>query len=139
MSILLIDDEEDVRESLKMVLESAGYKVFAASSAKEGLRFLNGKSEVKLILVDYMMPGMSGEEFLKKAWENDKRPPALVITGISPWKTAGLIELGVGYLRKPISTNLLLGTVETYMRKGGPHGSESTRRSDYTSVHGGPF
>lgn len=120
MSILIVDDEEDVRESLKMVLETAGYKVVAKSSAVEALNYLNEKSRVKLILVDYSMPGMSGEEFLRKAWEKEQWPPALVITGISPWRTLGLLELGVGYLRKPVSSNLLLGTVETYMKKGGP-------------------
>lgn len=120
MSILLIDDEDDVRESLKMVLEKAGYKVIAAASAVEGLKFLNGKSKVRLILVDYAMPGMNGEEFLKKAWEKEQWPPALVITGITPWRALGLMDLGVGYLRKPVNSNLLLGTVETYMRKGVP-------------------
>lgn len=121
MAILLIDDEEDARESLKMLLESAGYSVFSASSATEGLELLSWKkNNVRLILVDYSMPGMSGEEFLRKAWQHEQWPPALIITGVSPWRTSGLLDMGVGYLRKPVNSNLLLGTVETYMRKGGP-------------------
>jgi len=140
MSILLIDDEEDVRNSLKQVLESAGYSVIATSSATEGLKFLLGKNSVRLILVDYAMPEMTGEEFLRHAWKNEQQPPALVITGIAPWRNLGLLELGVGYVRKPVNTNLLLGIVETYVRKKeAPNGSEITCGSDYTPVNGGPF
>ncbi len=119
MSILLIDDENDVRESLVVLLQSAGYKVVSVSSAEEGLNYLRENNNIRLMLVDYIMPEMSGEEFLRKAWTDEQWPPALIMTGMAPWKSTGLLELGVGYLRKPVNSTLLLGTVETYMKKGG--------------------
>jgi DNA-binding response OmpR family regulator len=122
MSILVIDDEVDVRESLKILLETAGYEVITAASGTEALRYLNnGTAEsIALMLVDFSMPGMNGEEFLRKAWAVKPWPPALIITGVAPWRTLDLIELGVGYVRKPINSSLLLGTIETYLKKGGP-------------------
>ncbi|MGD2080242.1 MAG: response regulator [Nitrospirota bacterium] len=118
MSILLIEDEKDVRDSLATLLRSAGYHVVSAASAMEGLDSLKKNNDIRLMLVDYVMPEMSGEEFLRKVWAEEHRPPALVMTGIAPWMSMGLLELGVGYLRKPINSDLLLGTVETYMKKG---------------------
>ena len=122
MSILVIDDEVDVRESLKVLLETAGHEVITAASGAEALRYLNNGTakNIALMLVDFSMPGMNGEEFLRKAWAVKQWPPALVITGVAPWRTLDLIELGVGYVRKPINSNLLLGTIETYLKKGGP-------------------
>ena len=117
--ILIIDDEDDVRDSLKALLETAGHEVVTASSGDEALKRLEG-GDINLMLVDYSMPGMSGEEFLRRAWSDVQWPPALVITGVAPWRTLGLIEMGVGYVRKPISSNLLLGTVDTYLNRGGP-------------------
>ena len=118
MSILILDDERDVRESLQIILELAGHKVVTAASGDEALGYVKD-NEINLMLVDLSMPGMSGEEFLRKVWDTAQWPPALVITGAAPWQTVGLIELGVGYIRKPFNHNVLLGTVETYLRKGG--------------------
>jgi DNA-binding response OmpR family regulator len=122
MPILIIDDEDDVRESLKALLEAAGYEVMTAASGAEALGYLNNgiAASISLMLVDFSMPGMNGEEFLRKAWAVKQWPPALVITGVAPWRTLDLIELGVGYVRKPINSNLLLGTIEMYLKKGGP-------------------
>lgn len=119
MSILLVEDEKEVRDSLVALLRSAGYKVVSAASAEEALESLRKNRKVRLMLVDHYMPGMSGEEFLRKAWSEERRPPALIMTAIAPWRSLGLLEFGVGYLRKPISDNLLLGAVETYMKEGG--------------------
>jgi CheY-like chemotaxis protein len=119
MSILLVEDEKEVRDSLVTLLRAAGYRVVSAASAEEALESLRNNRKVRLMLVDQFMPGMSGEEFLRKAWSEERRPPALIMTAVAPWRTLGLLEFGVGYLRKPISGDLLLGAVETYMKEGG--------------------
>ena len=117
MAILLVDDEKDTRDSLREVLEAAGHEVVTAATGKEALGHVNGDTD--LMLVDYSMPEMNGEEFLRKVWSEQQWPPAIVITGVAPWRTLGLIELGVGYLRKPINGTVLLGMVDFYLKKGG--------------------
>lgn len=114
MSILIVDDEENIRASLGEILKMAGYEVTTAASGKEAIEHI-GKKDVKLMLVDISMPGMSGEELINRLWFEEKRPSILAITALAPWQTAGLLALGIGYLRKPIDTHLLLGTVKTLL------------------------
>lgn len=125
MSILVVDDERDVRESLGELLRGAGYKVVTAASGFEALNYLK-KHRVSMLLVDMSMPGMTGEELLMRL-ENDRwRPPALVITALAPWRLVGLTKHGVGYLRKPINSSLLLNIVDNFVRKEGSHGAAKT-------------
>lgn len=64
--ILVVDDDPDILETLKDVLQDEGYRVCAAPNGKEGLkRFFQMAPNVDLILLDMMMPGMSGYEFLE--------------------------------------------------------------------------
>jgi CheY-like chemotaxis protein len=125
MAILVVDDEKDVRESLGEILRGAGYKVATAASGKEALDFIH-KHRVSMMLVDMSMPGMSGEELLMRLEQDRRRPPALVITALAPWKLMGLMQQGVGYLRKPINTYLLLNVIESFMGKDGGNGSQKT-------------
>jgi len=125
MSILVVDDERDVRESLGDLLRVAGYDVVTASSGIEALNYLK-KHKVSMMLVDMSMPGMTGEELLMRLEHDRRRPPALVITALAPWKVVGLVKHGVGYMRKPINTSLLLNMVDNFVRKDGSHGAEKT-------------
>jgi len=62
--ILIVDDEEDILTSVKMLLESAGYKIKTAMSGKEALRILH-KESFDLVLLDILMPKLSGRELLE--------------------------------------------------------------------------
>jgi CheY-like chemotaxis protein len=59
-SILIVEDEKDIRESLKMLLELEGYSVFTAKDGKEGLEILKNLESPCLILLDLLMPVMNG-------------------------------------------------------------------------------
>ena len=79
-TILIVDDEEKVRNSLVRVLRPDGYHILTASTGQEALTKLNG-TKVDLVLADNQMPGMSGIELLyilKKRWPDTIR---LLITG----------------------------------------------------------
>ena len=65
-SILIIDDEKEICESIKMILEYEGYKVTYSTSATEGISKLSSNSYSGLLL-DIQMPEMSGFEVLKKS------------------------------------------------------------------------
>jgi two-component system response regulator (stage 0 sporulation protein F) len=116
MAILIVDDEKDVRESIREVLNGAGYDVVTASSGKEALEFVNTQ-DVSMMLVDFSMPEMTGEDLLMHLEREQKRPPALVITALAPWRMTRLMEAGVGYMRKPLNNVLLLSTIKSMLSK----------------------
>jgi DNA-binding response OmpR family regulator len=138
MAILVVDDEAEIRASLRELLNMAGYEVVTAASGTEALERM-GEHKVRLMLVDLSMPGMSGEELIRRLCRQERRPSILAITALAPWQTAGLITMGVGYLRKPIDAGLLLGTIKTLLRK--EHGDEvkGACRGDHIAVARGPM
>ena len=69
--ILIVDDEKDIRISVKMLLEDSNYYVKMASNAKAGLLALK-KEKFDLVLLDILMPKMSGIEMLEKVREDKK-------------------------------------------------------------------
>ena len=78
-SILIVDDEEGIRESLELTL-SEQYQVFTAANAQEGLAILE-REPIALVIADQVLPGMTGVEFLEKVIE--RRPTAIrmMLTG----------------------------------------------------------
>ncbi len=64
-SVLVVDDDESIRESLRRLLSSDGYQITTAESGEEGLVALREKPGIQLVISDHNMPGMSGIEFLK--------------------------------------------------------------------------
>ena len=101
-AILLVDDEPAILESLELTLGS-DYRVFTASSGAEGLEILE-REEIALIIVDQVMPSMSGVEFLEKAIERSPRAIRMLLTGYSD---VGSLTLAINegriyrYLAKP--------------------------------------
>lgn len=79
-SILIIDDEEDVRLVLKEVLERAGYEVSVAENGLEGLQLLE-RDEVDLMITDVIMPGIDGVTTMQRARGMYPNMPVIVITG----------------------------------------------------------
>ncbi len=82
MKILIIDDEEVLREVLETVLRREGFDVVTAASGEEGLSLLD-REEIDLIILDMMLPGMSGAEALRVIKETDPDIPVVIITAYS--------------------------------------------------------
>jgi len=80
--VLLVEDDDDNRDLMAEVLESAGYEVLAASSGAEGLRTLAERS-VDVVVTDVGMPGMGGLEMARAAKEIAPTVPVVVVTGYS--------------------------------------------------------
>jgi CheY-like chemotaxis protein len=101
--VLIVDDEEDVRETVKDVVELTGCNALTAANGVEGLRVLRDASPC-LVIVDLVMPGMSGGEMI----ETMKRDPALaavpVVVSTSAPERA---PRGVPVLAKPIDIKTL--------------------------------
>ena len=115
-NILIIEDDEDIREGVRILLEGEGYSVTEAESGRKGLELLS--EEQDLVILDVMMPGMSG---LKTCEEIRKRSyvPVLFLTAKAQEsdKLIGLMAGGDDYLPKPFSYSELLGRVKALIRR----------------------
>jgi len=111
--ILIVDDNPDVLEIMRLVLEVDGYQVMTALDGETALRCLREGAAPALILLDMMMPRMSGWEFLDEI-DRDTSFAAIPIVVLSGAGTA-LSDVGhncvVGHLDKPVERTALLSTV----------------------------
>ncbi|MGD2295443.1 MAG: sigma-54 dependent transcriptional regulator [Candidatus Aminicenantes bacterium] len=100
--ILVVDDEEIVRESLCDWLESLGYDVETAESGKQALQIINNK-KIKIMLTDLIMPGMDGIELMKKAKIITPTISTVIITAHATIQTAitAMREGAYDYIEKP--------------------------------------
>ena len=107
--ILIVDDEPNFIELLKMRLEADGYDVIAAANGKEGLEKI-GSSKVDLILLDVVMADMDGYTFLHKirASVDTRVIPIIVITGKPGMKEIFSIEGVQAVLDKPFEDKELM-------------------------------
>lgn len=112
-TILVVEDNTDIHNLLKEVLEKEKYRVVDSYSGTEALMLLE-KEKVDLILLDLMLPGLNGEEIIKKV----KDIPIIVISAkISPEdKVNALLSGANDYLTKPFSTEELLARIQVQLR-----------------------
>jgi CheY-like chemotaxis protein len=117
-TILLVDDNEDVRELLTCVLGSAGYDVMTAADGEEALNRLRHATECGLILLELHMPGLDGRGFRAKQVEHERWGQIpVVLLSAAPNALAVAADLGVSDgLRKPLDLNDLLNRVDRYYR-----------------------
>lgn len=108
--VLAIDDDEDIRVFMKRFLKASGFTPLLADRGEEGLRLLAEHTDVAVILLDWMMPGMSGIDVLKELGKIPDAPPTLMLTARSATDDAEeAIHAGaVDYLTKPIGRDNLL-------------------------------
>jgi len=110
-SILVVDDDVEILESLRDALEDAGYSVTTARHGREGLDRLAGMDRPSLILLDLMMPVMSGPEFLDALREDDRFSDVPVVV-VSAYGHLADSTCGVaGFVRKPVNLGTLLECV----------------------------
>ena len=112
-TILIIEDDNDIHKLLKEILEQQNYKTLNAYSGTEALRLIE-KENIDLILLDLMLPGVSGEDIINKV----KDIPIIVISAkISQEdKINVLLEGANDYIRKPFNTQELLARIKVQLR-----------------------
>jgi CheY-like chemotaxis protein len=119
--ILLVDDDSDTSESLRLFLEREGYEVAVAAEGGEALRLLSERGEPDLILLDLNMPGMDGWGLMDALARHPHwiGTPVIVLTAAWEVSAEDVLALGAdGMLRKPVTPDLLLATVERYSSGG---------------------
>jgi CheY-like chemotaxis protein len=111
--ILVIDDDEDIREALGDVLGDAGYSVRVAASGDEALEMLRGADRPALILLDLMMPGMDGFGF-RAAQVADPAIasiPVVIISAGGNLATDAKRLGATGFIQKPMKLDAILREV----------------------------
>ena len=122
LNILIVEDEDAIREMLVLVMEQAELNVHAASSAEQGLQIL-AENRIDLLVLDWMLPGISGVELARRLKKDDnyKELPIILLTarGEEEDKIRGL-ELGADdYMTKPFSPKELIARIKAVMRRSG--------------------
>lgn len=120
-TVLVVDDEKNIRRTLEMVLTGEGYQVLSAGSAEEGLDAIGNPSQpVDLAIFDLKLPGMSGLDALGKlrSEEANKDLPVIVISGHATVHDAvNAIKLGASdFFEKPLNRERVLVSVSNCIR-----------------------
>ena len=112
-TILLADDDENLRRVLEFQLEEAGYRVFSASDGAEALD-LFADNEIDSVITDLRMPKVSGMELLEKIKELNPETPVIVVTAYGEVETAvAAVKAGAfDYINKPFSRDEIMLTLE---------------------------
>ena len=121
-TILIVDDDESIRELLRMHLSSAGYSVNVAEDAiAAGYMVL--RSPPDLIIADVNMPHMDGFEFVAalKAEKSIPNIPVIFLTSMEEGDHRRRDVGAVGYLTKPVRSDRLLSLVAQHVPGGGAH------------------
>lgn len=113
--ILVIDDEPILRDSLEVALKTSGYEVLTARTGEEGLERFQ-KENPDLVLLDHWLPGINGDEVLRRIKEEDPEIPIIIMTAQGSIEMAvNLMKMGAfDFLVKPFE----LDQVEDLIKKG---------------------
>jgi len=118
-SVLVIDDEGNIRKTLHGVLSDEGYRVHGAGTAEEGIQILS-RALVDCVLLDVWLPGMDGLEALRRIRETYPLLPVIMISGHGTIDTAvKAVKAGAfDFIEKPISLDKLLINLSRAIEQG---------------------
>ncbi|MGM5630018.1 response regulator transcription factor [Apibacter raozihei] len=116
-TILIVEDETDIREILQFNLESEGFKVDLAESAEEALEIFDSSHE--LILLDVMMEGMSGYKMAEKLRKSKNQVPIIFLTAKNTENDmlTGFSIGGDDYITKPFSIKEVVARIKSVLKR----------------------
>lgn len=130
--IVLIEDDREIQNTLKTVLEGVGYDVFVASNGIDGQRLIQAE-EPDLVVTDMMMPRMGGFPVLEFLKTLEDPPHVIMITANEGGRHKAYAEMlgAVEYLRKPFAMDVLLEAVRRALEPEDlePEGKKKTAKS----------
>jgi CheY-like chemotaxis protein len=123
-TILLVEDDTQVRQALKKLLQRDGHRCIQASNGRLALEILNDNPDISLIVTDLHMPELNGAELINRVRENTRHGsmPILAISGASDASEAPekLADGPSRLIVKPVSRTLLLSEVQSLLNRSGP-------------------
>jgi DNA-binding response OmpR family regulator len=116
--ILIVDDDESIRNTVKIILEDEGYTVDLAATGNEAIK-MTEKTAYNIALLDIRLPDMEGVELLKLMKDNVPRTRKIMVTGYPSMQNAitALNKNADAYLVKPVDVEKLLNTVKDQLRQ----------------------
>lgn len=114
-SIMVIEDDEDIRSALVDVLAEEGYETHSAENGKEALETLRQMPKPCLVFLDLMMPIMNGREFLDEVMRDSYLAPVPVVV-VSAIADKADVSGAVDFLKKPIDMDMILAVADKYCR-----------------------
>ena len=124
--VLVVEDEDSLVESIRFTLEAEGYEVVTAVDGVTGLREVRD-SNPSLVLLDLMLPGMSGIDVCRQIRQESDVPIVMVTAKDGEADKVLGLEMGADdYITKPFSTRELLARVRAHLRRAGRTGTFAT-------------
>ena len=119
-TIMVVEDDTNINNLLKTALEKAGYKVLQAFSGTEAELILQMRDSIALVLLDLMLPGISGEEVLKHIRERGNLPVIVLTASDSLDEKIGMLTQGADdYITKPFEIPEVIARIQVQLRHAG--------------------
>ncbi|MBL8260183.1 MAG: phosphate regulon transcriptional regulator PhoB [Candidatus Competibacteraceae bacterium] len=135
--ILIVEDEQPIREMVNFALTDAGFEVREAADARQAQASIAERLP-DLILMDWMLPGLSGIDFARrlKREELTRELPIIMLTARAEEadKVQGLENGSDDYMTKPFSPRELVARIRAVLRRGGPAAEDELLRADGLSL-----
>jgi CheY-like chemotaxis protein len=112
-TVLVVEDDPDIREALCALLEDEGYNVYSAENGQTAACLLSNRPPPSVVITDLMMPNMDGWELIERLRKSDRLAgvPVVVISAVPPSQAPRGIRM---LLRKPVNAGEVLQAVEHY-------------------------
>jgi two-component system phosphate regulon response regulator PhoB len=131
--ILLVEDEQPIREMVVFALTNAGYEVYEAADARQA-QICIAERLPDLILLDWMLPGISGIDYARRVKKDEltRELPIIMLTARAEEedKVQGLESGTDDYVTKPFSPRELVARIRAVLRRGGPAGEDEILRAN---------
>lgn len=117
--VLIVDDEEDMRNLIQMYLENAGFTCFQVSNGNDAYQYIQ-RSDIDIILLDIMMPEMDGFEVCEGIRKNSNVPIIFLSAKGEEWDKVRGLQLGADdYIVKPFNPGELTARIQAVLRRTG--------------------
>lgn len=118
-TVLVVDDQPDVREIIVQLLQEGGYSTITASGADEALRRLANDDAVDVVLTDVTMPDQTGVELAYVIQRDYPTVAVAILSGdVSEIERSVIARAGVPFLKKPIMADALYSAIREAIRQG---------------------
>ncbi|WP_255490031.1 response regulator transcription factor [Bdellovibrio sp. KM01] len=137
IQVMVVEDEQEIRELMALHLLRQGYRVTECASAEEALAEMNAKN-YQLFVLDWMLPGLHGVDILDRIKAKNQNASVLMVTAkTEPQDIVMGLERGADdYLTKPFNPSVLIARAKALLRRASPKAEEVIKDDSEISIHG---